>query len=301
MRAITVSEFGPPSVLIPGERPTPTVGPNDVLVEVTGAGVGPWDAKIREGLFGPQQFPFVPGGEVSGLVTALGDTATGFAIGDAVFGSPGMLGGYAEYTAVDAGRLAGIPAGVDLEAAGGVPIAFVTALEGLDDQLHVAAGETVLVAGAAGGVGSFVVQLAKLRGAQVVGTASPDHHDYVRALGAAAVYDYHGDWVNDVAGVDVAFDCIGGPTWSGCVQAVREGGRAVTTAASGEPEGRDGITTSVVASTVTSARLDVAASLLAAGQLRVEISRRFDLDDAAQAHELVDTHHTRGKVLLLPG
>jgi NADPH:quinone reductase-like Zn-dependent oxidoreductase len=301
MRAITVSEFGPPSVLVPAEVPTPTSGPNDVLVEVTGAGVGPWDAKIRAGAFGSQSFPFVPGAEVSGLVTALGEAVTGFAIGDAVFGSPGFVGGYAEYTAVDAGRLAGVPDGVDLETAGGVPVGVTAALEGLDDHLHLAAGETVLVAGAAGGVGSFVVQLAQLRGARVLATASLEQHDYLRGLGADDVYDYHGDWIDQVRGVDAAFDCVGGPTWLGCLQAVRDGGRAVTIVGGGEPEGRDGITTSYFSATVTTARLEVAASLLASQQLRVEISNRLDLDDAARAHELIETHHTRGKIILLPG
>jgi NADPH2:quinone reductase len=301
MRAITVSEFGPPSVLVPAELPTPTAGPNDVLVEVTAAGVGPWDAKIRQGLFAPQSFPYVPGAEVSGLVTALGEATTGFSVGDAVVGSPGFIGGYAEYTAVDAGRLAAVPEGVDLEAAGGIPIAATTALEGLDEHLHLASGDSILVAGAAGGVGTFIVQLARIRGARVVATASPEQHDYLRDLGADAVYDYHGDWINEVRGVDAAFDCVGGPTWVGCVQAVRDGGRAVSIVGGAGPEGRDGVTTSYFSATVTSARLEVVTSLVASQQLRLEISARFDLDDAVRAHELIETRHTRGKIILLPG
>jgi NADPH:quinone reductase-like Zn-dependent oxidoreductase len=301
MHAITVSEFGPPSVLVPAERPTPTVGPNDVLVEVTGAGVGPWDAKIRQGAFGPQSFPYVPGAEISGLVTALGEATTGFTVGEPVFGSPGFIGGYAEYTAVDAGRLAGVPEGVDLEAVGALPISATTALEGLDEHLHLASGDSVLVAGAAGGVGTLVVQLARIRGARVVATASPEHHDYLRDLGADAVYDYHGDWIDEARGVDAAFDCVGGPTWVGCLQAVRDGGRAVTIVGGAEPEGRDGVATSHFSATVTSARLELAASLLASHQLRVEISARLDLDDAVRSHELIETGHTRGKIVLLPG
>jgi NADPH:quinone reductase-like Zn-dependent oxidoreductase len=301
MHAITVSEFGPPSVLVPAELPTPTAGPNDVLVEVTGAGTGLWDAKIRQGLLGPQTFPFVPGAEVSGLVTALGDATTGFSVGDPVFGNPGFTGGYAEYVAIDAGRLARVPAGLDLQTAGGVPIAATTALEGLDEHLHLASGDSILVAGAAGGVGTFVVQLAKARGARVVATASPENHDFLRDLGADAVHDYHGDWIDEVRGVDAAFDCVGGPTWVGCVQAVRDGGRAVSIVGGGESEGREGVTTTHFSVTVTSARLEVAASLLASRQIRVEISASFDLDDAARAHELIETHHTRGKIILLPG
>ncbi len=301
MRAITVSEFGPPSVLVPTELPTPTPGPNDVLVEVTGAGVGPWDAKIRQGLFGAQTFPFVPGAEVSGLVTAVGAAVTGFSVGAPVFGSPGFLGGYAEYATVDAGRLATLPAGIDLEAAGGVPVGANTALEGLDEHLHLAPGDSVLVAGAAGGVGTFVVQFAKLRGARVLATASPENHDYLRGLGADAVYDYHGDWIDDVREVDAAFDCVGGPTWTGCLQAVRDGGRAVTIVGGADPEGRAGVETSHFSGTMTTARLETAASTLASQQLRVEISARLALDDAVRAHELIETQHTRGKIILLPG
>lgn len=301
MHAITVSEFGPPSVLIPAELPAPAAGANEVLVEVTGAGVGPWDAKVREGLFGSQTFPYVPGAEVSGLVTALGDATTGFSVGEAVFGSPGFVGGYAEYVAIDAGRLARVPEGVDLEAAGGLPIAANTALEGLDEHLHLAADETLLVAGAAGGVGTIVVQIAKSRGARVVATASPEHHDFLRELGADAVYDYHGDWIGDVGQVDAAFDCVGGPTWAECVQAVRDGGRAVGIAGGDDPEGRDAVDKSQFSGTITSARLAAAASLLASRQLRAEVSARLDLDDAVRAHEMIETHHTRGKIILLPG
>src|SRR6202035_3500991 len=108
----------------------------------------------------------------------------------------------------------------------------VTAIEGIDDHLHLQAGQTLVVAGAAGGVGSFIVQVGKARGARVVGTASPGNFDFVRSLGADEVVDYHGDWVETVRGVDAAFDCVGGDTFDGCVEAVREGGRVVTLAAS---------------------------------------------------------------------
>ena len=165
MRAITVSEFGPPSVLVPAEVATPTPAPGEVLIEVTGAGVGPWDVKMRQGLFGPQDFPYIPGAEVSGLVTALGDASTRFSIGEPVYGRAGFTGGYAEYAVVDATAVCAAPDGLDLEAAGAVPVGGGTAIEGIDEHLHLRGGDSVLVAGAAGGVGLFVVQIAKARGA----------------------------------------------------------------------------------------------------------------------------------------
>ena len=301
MRAITVSEFGPPSVLAPAELPTPRPGPGQFLVEVTGAGVGSWDAKIRRGLFGPRSFPFVPGSEVSGLVAGVGEGAGPFPSGAAVFGRTGFEGGYAEYAVLDAGAVAAAPAGLDLAAAGGVPVGAATALEGIDDHLRLAPGEAVLVAGAAGGVGSFVVQIAKARGANVVATASPVNHEYLAGLGADRVLDYHGDWVREAAGVDAAFDCVGGATWDQCVQAVRAGGRAVTIVGAADLADRDGVTVSAFSVSINRARLEEAANLVATGQVQVEISARLPLDDAARAHELIETGHTRGKIVLIPG
>jgi len=301
MRAITVSEFGDPSVLVPSEVPTPVPGPGQLLVEVTGAGVGPWDAKMRRGLFGDRDFPYIPGNEISGIVSAAEDGA-GFRVGDTVFGTTGtMVGGYAEYAVVDSGRVTGAPEGFDLETAGAAPVGGATAIEGLDDHLHISAGETLLVAGAAGGVGSFVVQIGKARGARVVGTASPDHHDYVRGLGADDVVDYHGDWVNAVQGVDAAFDCVGGDTWDGCVRAVRDGGRAVSIAASGRVPEDGRVTTGSFSVSATGARLAEVAALIAAGTVTVVISERLPLDDAARAHEIIESGHTRGKLVLIPG
>jgi len=298
VRAITVSEFGPPSVLLPAEVATPTPGPGTVLIEVTGAGVGPWDVKERTGRFGGKALPYIPGAEVSGLVAAVGENAGRFPLGASVFGRT-EVGGYAEYTVVALEQLAAVPDGLDLEDAGGVPIAACTALEGLHDQLHLREGESLLVAGASGGVGSFVVQFAKAAGARVIGTASAANLDYLLALGADEALDYQTDWVGAAAGVDTAFDCVGGPTWAQCLTSVRDGGRAVTIVR-GEDVAREGVTTSTFGVTVTTARLDEAARLLAGGG-RVEISQRFPLDEAARAHELLEDGHPRGKVLLIPG
>lgn len=301
MRAVTVSRFGPPDVLVPSELPTPVPASGQLLVEVTGAGVGPWDAKMRRGEFGPHDFPYIPGDEVSGIVSGV-DGDPGFAVGDAVFGSTvNMVGGYAEYVVVDADHLAPAPRAVDLEAAGAVPVGACTAMEGIDDHLHLRSGESVLVAGAAGGVGSFVVQVARARGARVIATASSTNHDFVRGLGADEVVDYHGDWVSAVRGIDAAFDCVGGDTWDGCLEAIRDGGRAVTIAASDRLEGQDPATASAFRASITGARLREAASLIDEGTVTVVISDRLPLDQAAQAHEIIESGHTRGKVVLIPG
>ena len=301
MRAITVSTFGPPEVLTPTELATPVPGPGQLLVEVTGAGVGAWDVKMRRGAFGPHDFPYVPGDEISGIVSAVNGDA-GFAIGDAVFGSTAaMVGGYAEYALVDTEHLAAAPHQLDLEAAGAATVGATTAIEGIDDHLHLNGGETVLVAGAAGGVGAFVVQTARARGARVIATASPTHHDFVRSLGADEVVDYHGDWVSAVRGVDAAFDCVGGDTFDGCLQAVRAGGRVVTIAAFDRLAGHDPATTSAFSVSITTERLIEAASLIDQGKVTVVISERIPLDEAVRAHQAIETGHTRGKIVLIPG
>ncbi|HEX3394672.1 MAG TPA: NADP-dependent oxidoreductase [Acidimicrobiales bacterium] len=298
MRAITVTAFGDPSVLHLTELPTPTPGPDQVLVRVAAAGVGPWDTKARKGLFGARELPYVPGVEVSGTVEAVGNGDEMLSIGQAVYGSP--AGGYAEYALADVTKVAPAPSAIDLADAAALPIGAVTALEGIDDHLHLREGDRVLVAGAAGGVGTFVVQLAKVRGAHVTATAQPANHQFLRDLGADRVLDYRGDWVAEAAEVDAAYDCVGGPTWEGCVSALREGGRAVTIAAFGSPVTREGVELSNFSASVTAARLSEIAALVDTGRVKVTVSARFPLDEAARVHELVETGHTRGKILLVP-
>ena len=155
----------------------PQHGPGEVLVEVAGAGVGPWDAKLRAGLFGPQPFPVVPGAELSGTIVAVGEGVDAVAVGDRIFGTNGFTGAYAEYACVAVAHLAPAPASIELADAGAVPIGAGTALEGIDDHLHLQSGERLLVAGASGGVGTFVVQIAAARGAHVIATASATNHE----------------------------------------------------------------------------------------------------------------------------
>ncbi|MGI8776894.1 MAG: NADP-dependent oxidoreductase [Acidimicrobiales bacterium] len=299
MRAMTVTAFGDPTVLTLAELPTPAPGPGQVLVRVAAAGVGPWDTKARRGLFGPRELPYVPGAEVSGVVEAIGNGGS-LAIGQPVYGSPS--GGYAEYVLADVAKVAPAPSPsvLDLVDAAAVPIGAVTALEGIDDHLHLSEGDRVLVAGAAGGVGTFVVQLAKVRGAHVTATAQPSNHEFLRSLGADRVLDYRGEWVAETGEVDAAYDCVGGPTWEGCVSALRDGGRAVTIAAFGSTVARDGVELSNFSASVTTARLAEIAALVDAGRVKVTVTARFPLEEAARVHELLETGHTRGKILLVP-
>lgn len=297
MRAIVATAFGDPSVLRLVDLPVPAPGPGQVSIRVAGAGVGPWDAKVRSGRFGPRTFPYVPGVEVSGTVEAVGPGVVRLAPGDAVLASPSG-GGYAEVAVAAEAKAAAAPGRLDLADAGGVPIGANTALEGLDEHLHLVDGERLLVAGAGGGVGAFVVQLAKARGATVVATAGAASAEFLTRIGADLVLDYRGDWQPAASGVDAAFDCVGGPTWAGCVAAVREGGRAVSIVAFGDPTSRPGVEASTFSATVTRERLAEVARLIDAGQVRVEIAARLPLEEAAEAHRRIEAGHTRGKIVL---
>ncbi|HEX8770532.1 MAG TPA: NADP-dependent oxidoreductase [Acidimicrobiales bacterium] len=299
MKAIIVPEFGDSSVLQFANVPAPVPEPGELLISVTGAGVGPWDAKARRGMFGAREFPYIPGAEFSGIVEVVGEGVEGFAVGDPVYASTGA-GAHAELASARADRAARAPQTLDLVDAGAVPVGAGTAIEGLDDHLRIGPGESVVVAGAAGGVGTFAVQIAKARGARVVATASPSNHDFLRSIGADEVLDYHGDWVAAARPVDAAFDCVGGTTWDECVAAVRDGGRAVSIIGSVPLDTDRDVTLSTFAARLTGERLVAAARLVDDGKLKVEIAARLPLEEAAKAHDMIETGHTRGKIVLVP-
>jgi NADPH:quinone reductase-like Zn-dependent oxidoreductase len=306
MKAVVLNEFGGPEVLTVEDVPIPEPGEGEVLVQTQAAGVGLWDVKLREGQLGPRPFPIIPGAELSGLVAVLGPGVDGVQVGDPVIGYPGMGGCYAEYVVVPANRLALAPERVNPIVAAGLPVAGTTALQGIIELLAVRPGESVLITGAAGGVGSIAVQLAASRDAHVIGTASPDNHGYLERLGAAYAVDYaEPDWVENVRkeaakGVDALLDCVGGETWPASFGAVRDGGRAVTIVA--PPAGLEaprGISIEYFSSLGTTERLTEEARLVDAGTIDVDVTRTFRLGKAADAHEAVETRHTRGKIVLI--
>ncbi len=306
MKAVLVSQFGGPEVLTVEDVPIPEPGEGEVLVQVQAAGVGLWDVKLREGRVGERSFPFIPGAEVSGLVAIVGPGVEGLREGDPVISYPGIGGCYAEYVVVPTDRLAAAPDGVDPVVAAGLPVAGVTAIEGIAELLAIQSGETVLINGAAGGVGTIGVQLAASRGARVFGTASPDNHGYLERLGCAFVADYgEADWVETLqkeAGgpVDALFDCVGGETLPTALGAVKDSGRAVTTVAPIPGfEAPRGISCNYFTSKGTTARLTEAAHLVEGHTLTVDVTRTFRLGKAADAHAAVETHHTRGKIVLI--
>lgn len=301
MEAIVFEEFGGPEVLRFKETPEPHAGPGQVRLRVAAAGVNALDYKIRRGWMNamfPTPLPSTPGLEVAGTVDEIGDGVTGIAVGDEVVGWS-VTGSYAQYALAEA--VAPKPAGLDWETAVALPVAGETS-ERVLNLLDLSSGETLLVNGGAGAVGSIAVQLAAARGATVIATASEANHDYLRVLGAIPVTYGEGlvDRVRKVApqGVDAVFDVVGKGALPDAIE-LRGGttDRIVTIADQAAQE--LGVTFSGGAqSDAPEIALAEQARLAADGTLRVEVARVFGLKDAEEAQRMSEEGHTRGKLVL---
>src|SRR4051812_4643610 len=297
MQAVVIRETGGPEGLRPeeGERPSPADG--EVLIRVRAASVNPVDWKYRRGL-AQKPLPAVLGNDVSGTVEA--SRAEGYAEGDDVFGMAAS-GGYAQLATASASVIAKKPTGVTHEQAAAIPVAGLTAWQALFDRGGLERGRTALIAGAAGGVGHFGVQFAKHAGARVIGTGSSRNRDFVLGLGADEYVDYTTQDVAEAVGdVDVAFDTVGGATTASLVPTVREGGILVTIAAAPpEDAARErGFRAELLVMSPRSEQLTRIAEMVAAGEIRVELSEVLPLADVRRAHELSESGHVRGKIVL---
>ncbi|HTX12541.1 MAG TPA: NADP-dependent oxidoreductase [Solirubrobacteraceae bacterium] len=301
MKAIQYSRFGGPEVLELVELPDPHPGPGQIRIAVRAAGVNPIDWKLRGGMRGgdlPQQ----TGREAAGVVDEVGEGVSDAAPGDEVFGFVAGGGGAAELALLS--DYAPIPPSLDFAGAAGLPVAVETAWRTLD-LLGVGAGDTVLINGAAGAVGSSAVQLARGRGARVIGTASPNNHDYLRSLGAEPTT--YGDGlvsrVRELApdGVDAALDAAGGGALPALVE-LAGGPERVVTIADYEGAQQTGATMSggPGAQRAVHALHDIG-PLIASGQFVLPVAQTFPLADIAQAHRVSEAGHVRGKLVLLVG
>lgn len=308
MRAVRQEHLGGPEVLELVEVPRPSPGISEILVRVHAASVNPTDWKHRAtGRFLGQP-PFVLGWDLSGVVEEVGLGVTLFSPGDEVFGMlpyPEGAGAHAEYAVGPARAFAHKPAPVDHVQAGALPLAALTAWQSLVDTAGLRAGDRVLVHAAAGGVGHLAVQIAKARGAYVIGTASAPKHAFVRELGADEVIDYREtDFAEAVRDADVVLDTIGGDYQLRSLRTLRRGGVLVSTvpvAAEGlhEEAERLGVRAALILVEDDHAGMRAIADLVEAGQLRARIAGTFPLADAARAHEAGETDRTAGKLVLL--
>lgn len=305
MKAITYSRYGGPEVLELTEQPDPHPGADSVVVRVRAASVNPVDWKVREGYLDrlmDAQFPVVPGWDVAGVVEKVGLDTPELQVGDEVFGyvrKDVVHGGtFAELVEAPVRTLARKPASLSFEEAAAVPLAGLTAYQTIR-RAGVREGQTVLVHAAAGGVGSFAVQVARSLGARVIGTASERNHDHLRELGAEPVAYGEGlaDRVRALApdGVDVVLDYVGGEAIDTAPAVLAPGG---TVASIVDARARDELGGHYVWVRPSSQDLAELAALADAGHLTVEVAETFPLERAADAHRASATGHVRGKVVV---
>ncbi|WP_133915569.1 NADP-dependent oxidoreductase [Streptomyces sp. NBC_00582] len=307
MRVIGQDVLGGPEVLKEKEVERPAPRANEVLVRVRAAGVNPTDWKHRAtgGFLGEP--PFVLGWDVSGTVEAVGIGVAAFTPGDEVFGMlpyPYGHGSHAEYVVAPVRALWHKPAGVDHVQAGALPLVSLTAWQALVEHAGLESGQRVLIHAAAGGVGHVAVQIAKARGAYVIGTASAGKHAFLRGLGVDEVIDYREtDFTEAVKEVDVVLDTLGGDNATRSLRVLRPGGVVVSILPTGSREfdeeaGRLGVRAVRMLVDADRAGMRTIAELVEAGKLRATIAGTFPLADAAEAHRLGDTGRTTGKLVL---
>jgi len=309
MRAITQQTFGGPQVLASAELTRPEPLPTEVLVRVRAAGINPVDTSIRSGawpLLG--QPPFVLGWDISGVVEEVAAGVTRFRRGDEVYGMPSFpraVGGYAEFVAAPSRQLAFKPASLDHPHAAALPLAGLTAWQGLVDAAQLRAGQRVLVHGGGGGVGHLAVQIAKARGARVTATASLAKHSFVRAIGADEVIDYREvDFADAIGELDVVFDLVGRGYGERSLRTLRPGGVLVTAV---DPMNVDlarkaelaGVRFAGIMVEPDHVGLEALAGLVDDGRLTVHLERTYAFDDIVHAHELVEAGHSTGKVAIV--
>jgi NADPH:quinone reductase-like Zn-dependent oxidoreductase len=306
MKAVRVHKFGGPEVLVIDELPIPSPGPGQLLVRVAAAGVGPWDALIREGKskVSPPP-PLTLGSDLSGVVEAVGAGAAGFEVGDQVYGvtNSQFCGACAEYALASAAMIAGKPQRLSHIEAASVPVVAVTAWQMLFDYAQVAAGQRILILGAAGNVGAYVVQLAARAGLHLVATAGSRDSDYVRSLGAETVIDFKiGRFEDSVAPVDAVIDTVGGETRKRSFRTLKPGGILVSVVSTDPLPERSDVRTVGFYVDVTTARLDNITALLGRGELVTHVGTVLPLEQARTAHEiLAGAPHKRGKIVLSVG
>jgi NADPH:quinone reductase-like Zn-dependent oxidoreductase len=309
MRAVVAERAGGPEVLAVEEVERPTPGPTEILVRVKAAGVNPTDWKSRRGggLVG-KSFPAILGYDVAGVVEELGAGVTLYRPGDEVLGMPKfpvLPGAYAQYVAAPARHFVPKPKALSFEEAAGLPLAALTAWQGLVDTGGLRSGQRVLIHAAAGGVGHLAVQIAKSIGAHVIGTASAPKHELVRDLGADEVIDYRTqDFVQVLRDdpVDVVFDPIAGEYSARSLEVLKDGGVLVSIlpvdAETVERARARGIPTGFTLVEPDRLALTAITDLVEQGRLRVLIDAVFPLEEAAEAHRRSETNRSSGKIVL---
>jgi NADPH:quinone reductase-like Zn-dependent oxidoreductase len=304
MKAIRIHGYGGSDVLIYEDAPRPSPGEGEVLIKIHATTVNPFDVAMRAGYmvgYFNLPLPLILGTDVSGIVEELGAGVTHLALGDSVYTRTGVGrdGAYAEYAVVPAADVVAKPKSLDHIHSAAIPHSTLTAWQALIELANLSEGQTVLIHGAAGGVGHIAVQLAQLRGARVIGTASMNI-DFLRQLGVEEVINYATTPFEEVAhDVDVVLDLIGGDTQNRSWSVLKRGGILVSTVQppSEETAAAHGVRAQLVYSAPPIGKtLTEVAAMIDAGQVTPEVSKTFPLEEIRKAHELIEIKHTRGKI-----
>jgi NADPH:quinone reductase-like Zn-dependent oxidoreductase len=306
MKAVRIHAYGSADVLAYEDAPRPTAGDGEVLVRVNATSVNPFDCAVRAGYMAAYftyALPVILGTDVSGIVEEVGAGVTSFKRGDSVYARAGVFrdGAYAQYVAVSASDVGAKPKSLDDVHSAAIPHAILTAWQALFGIADLTKGQTVLIHGAAGGVGHLAVQLAKWRGAKVIGTASRNI-DFVRGLGVDEAIDYSvTPFENAVSNVDVVLDTVGGDTQQRSWQVLKPGGILVSIvqAPSEETAKAHGVRGAMVFSSPPIAEvLTEVGALVDSGKIKPEVSAVLPLQEIRKAHQMVEAGHTRGKIVL---
>jgi alcohol dehydrogenase len=309
MKAIQINAYGGADVLeVNTTAAKPSLKPNQILVENHAASINPIDWKVRAGYLKdmvPLQFPITVGGDFAGIVTEVGEGVTDLQVGDAVYGQAPLLNGgsgsMAEFVAANAANSAKKPASIDFVESASLPLTGVSALQALEDHIHLQSGQKILIHGGAGGIGSVAIQLAKSLGAYVATTVGTDDIDYVKQLGADEVIDYKAEHFEEkLKDFDAAYDTVGGETTDASFQVLKRGGIIVSMLGQPKPElaATYGVTAIGQMSEVTTARLNRLAEFVVSGKITPHVDKIFLLDQAKEAFLYQEEQHPRGKVVL---
>jgi 2-desacetyl-2-hydroxyethyl bacteriochlorophyllide A dehydrogenase len=304
MKAVVAHEYGAPEVLKLEEITRPEPKEDELLVRVIASGVNPADPLTLSGKFAKEwgtHLPLIPGYEIAGIVEKTGATVTSLKAGDAVYGYPTFGGGWAEYVAVKEWEVAPKPKSLNFAEAAAVPMGALTAWQALVDAAQLHEGQTILIHGGSGGVGSFAIQIAKARGGRVIATASTANQDLLKQLGADVAIDYTKQKFEEIAkDVDYVLDPVGKDMLARSYGAVKKGGVILALVARPDPEElkKHGIRAIGIWAKPSAKDLSEIAQLIDAGKIKPIVTQIRPLTEAVAAEQQAETHHTRGKVVL---
>lgn len=312
MKAAVINEFGPANKLQITDVDKPVPNAEQVLIKIKAVGINPVDAKVRSGahsISNKIELPAILGWDISGVIERRGINVTEFKEGDEVFGSigfPGLGKAYAEFAVADPVLLTKKPGNISFEEAAAVPIAGLTAYQSINEYLEIKSKQTVLIQAAAGGVGHFAVQFAKINDALVFGTASAKNKDFLQSLGVTRAIDYKHEKFEDIVDdLDAVQGAIGGDVLYRSIACVRQGGRMVCLPSStkNDPKAlelaeKQGIKLMWPMMHPDEEQMQIIANLLEAEKVKVHIDKVFSLDEIAKAHEAIETHSTVGKIVI---